>query len=88
MKLKVHLLKILDIDEVKSQVQLQFGMVLYWRDSRLKYNNLRDATHLNTVSEANVKKLWYPKVVFYNTNHKIESNVCIFILMFFSLSNV
>ena len=75
---EVHLLKILDIDEVKSHVQLQFNLILYWRDSRLKFKNLRAATHLNTVSEANAKKIWYPKVVFYNTNHKFESQVCVF----------
>ena len=77
-EIKIHLLKILDIDEVKSLLELQFNMVLHWRDSRLKFNNLRKVTHLNTVSEANAKKMWYPKIVFHNTRLKVESQVSIF----------
>ena len=75
-RVNVFLLKILDIDEVQSHVELQFNMDLHWRDSRLRFNNLKNETHLNTVSEVDAKKLWYPRVVFHNTKNKVESQVC------------
>ena len=36
-------------------------------NSRVKFRNLKREMYLNTVSTEDAAKIWYPQVVFYNT---------------------
>ena len=73
--LKIDLLNILDIAEVDSLLELQFNLVLSWRDQRLGFRNLKDSDYLNTVSYEEALSIWYPKVVFFNTKEKNVAKV-------------
>ena len=76
-----------------SLLELQFNLILYWRDQRLWFRNLKDSEYLNTVTHKEAESIWYPKVVFFNTKEKVVAKVrktyiylrqC-YILMFFSV---
>ena len=73
--MKIDLLNILDIAEVDSLLELQFNLVLSWRDQRLGFRNLKDSDYLNTVSYEEALSIWYPKVVFFNTKEKNVAKV-------------
>lgn len=68
-------MNILDIAEVDSLLELQFNLVLSWRDQRLGFRNLKDSDYLNTVSYEEALSIWYPKVVFFNTKEKNVAKV-------------
>ena len=65
----------MDIVEVDSLLELQFDLVLYWRDQRLKFRNLKNSTYLNTVSHKEATSIWYPKIEFFNTKEKDVAKV-------------
>ena len=73
----VDIWNILNVAEVDSLLEIQFKLVLLWRDSRLMFRNLKDSLHLNTAGETNEprKDIWYPRIVFYNTKNRDESKV-------------
>ena len=76
-----------------SLLELQFNLVLYWRDQRLMFRNLKNLEYLNTVSYKEALSIWYPKVVFFNTKEKAVAKVLknytnfrhCYIFMFFSV---
>ena len=80
--LKINLLNILDIAEVDSLLELQFDLVLYWRDQRLKFRNLKNSSYLNSVSHKEAISIWYPKIEFFNTKEKDVAKVKIAALTF------
>ena len=73
--LKIDLLNILDIAEVDSLLELQFNLILNWRDQRLQFRNLKESDYLNTVSREEAHSIWYPKLVFFNTKEKFVAKV-------------
>ena len=66
----ITLLKMMGIDEDKNTIDLQFEIVLEWRDFRLSFNNLKNETYLNALTEEDKKNIWLPIVVFDNTDQK------------------
>merc|ERR1719429_548203 len=52
---------------------LQYRMTLSWRDLRVQFKNLKQDTFLNTVGRDDAAKIWYPKIVFYNTREMEET---------------
>ena len=75
--IRIDIWNILSIAEVDSLLEIQFLIVLIWKDPRLLYRNLKEKSHLNTASETREprKNIWYPRVVFYNTKNRDESQV-------------
>ena len=71
----VDVIKVLDLIEVDSAMILQYRMTLSWRDLRVQFKNLKQDTFLNTVGRDDAAKIWYPKIVFYNTREMEETMV-------------
>ena len=66
----LRLLKMMDIDEDENKIDLQFEIMLEWTDYRLDFNNLKEQTYLNALTEEDKKNIWLPIVVFDNTDQK------------------
>ena len=66
----MRLLKMMRIDEDKNTIDLQFEIMLEWRDYRLDFNNLKEQTYLNALTEEDKMNIWLPMVVFDNTDQK------------------
>ena len=58
-----------------SAIELGSRMTLRWRDSRVRFRNLKRETYLNTVTPEDAAKIWYPQVVFYNTEEMKATKV-------------
>ena len=60
----------MEIDEDKNTIDLQFEIMLEWLDYRLNFNNLKEQTYLNALTEDDKNSIWLPIVVFDNTDQK------------------
>ena len=67
--------QVIRLEEVESTMTLQYTLLLEWRDTRVTFRNLRQETFLNTMGKEDALKVWYPKVVFYNTEDMAETKV-------------
>ena len=67
--------QVLRIEEVESTMTMQYNLLLEWHDTRVTFRNLRHATFLNTMGKEDALKVWYPKVLFYNTEGMEETKV-------------
>ena len=72
-KLRVDLLKILNLDEVAMLYRTQYIVHLEWLDSRILFNNLHNNQGLNTLVEEEKQKIWTPKLIFENTEEKAQT---------------
>ena len=61
------------LDEINSVYEAQFTLIMSWYDKRLVFNNLNSLTEKNSLSKNEREKLWFPKVVFENTNDKLQT---------------
>ena len=73
--LSIDITTVLNLDEAESIMTLQFTLTLKWRDSRLTLRNLKQETVLNTIDTKDASKIWYPKLLFYNTVNKEDTQV-------------
>ena len=75
--IRIDIWNILSIVEVDSLLEIQFKITLLWKDSRLTFRNLKEKQYQNTASETRepLQNIWYPRVVFYNTKNRDESQV-------------
>ena len=73
--LSITVIEVMDLNEVNAAMVLQYRMTLRWRDSRIKFRNLKKENFLNTVGREDAAKIWYPQVVFYNTREMEETKV-------------
>ena len=65
----IKLFKVVGIDEVENTIDLQFEIELQWFDRRHTYNHLKgDCSSLNTLNETDLKRIWLPLVVYWNTD--------------------
>ena len=65
----IKLFKVVDIDEVGNTIDLQFEIQLQWFDHRHTYNDLKgDRSALNRVNETDLKRIWLPLIVYWNTD--------------------
>ena len=71
----IDLLRLVDIDEGDYSIEIQFEIMLKWRDNRVKYHNLKQTAALNALSEDNIKNLWLPEVIYENTDQKESSRL-------------
>ena len=74
-KLRIELLKVLNIDEVSMLYETQYIVNLEWLDPRITFYNLHEDQGLNTLVEEEKLKIWTPALVFDNTKHKTRSKM-------------
>ena len=58
------------IAESENTIDLQFEIILEWKDQRLTYYNLKDKSFLNALTEDEMKSIWLPVVIYANTDQK------------------
>ena len=63
-------MKLVDIDEDDYSIEIQFQIVMQWKENRATYHNLKDTDSLNVLIEEEFMKLWLPKVIYENTDQK------------------
>ena len=73
--LSIDVTKVLNLVEVDEAMVLKYKMTLTWKDSRANFRNLKKETYLNTVGTEEAAKIWYPKLIFYNTRETEETKV-------------
>ena len=66
----IDLLKLVDIDEEDYSIEIQFEIILKWKENRATYHNLKKTISLNALTDENIKMLWLPKVIYENTDQK------------------
>ena len=70
---KINSFNSFDISESKFKLQLVLG--IKWFDARLKFNNLRPKKSANVMGPTEKSSVWFPAVVFVNTEQKLKSVV-------------
>ena len=73
LKIKIELLKILEIGEVEMLFRCQFKLFLEWFDSRVTFYNLKENQLLNTLVEDEKQNIWTPSMIFDNTDEKVRT---------------
>jgi hypothetical protein len=73
-KLRVNLLKILEIDEVAMMYRTQFTVNQEWLDPRIIFHNLHVNQSLNALVEEEKKLIWTPSLIFDNTDGKTRTS--------------
>ena len=71
----IEVIEVLDLNEVQHTMEMRYSMVFKWMDSRLKFKNLKHESFLNTLGTEEAVRLWYPKVIFFNTRETDETEV-------------
>ena len=66
----IDLLKIVRMEEVEHLIELQFEIILEWKDLRVTFHNLKHDSSLNALPDDEVRQLWLPLVIFANTDQK------------------
>ena len=74
--LHVNVEDILEVSEVHSFIKIQFRLQMVWRDPRVSFWNLKEGILLNIASEEEASALWYPRIVFLNTEEQLQTKVC------------
>ena len=49
---------------------LQFKITLQWKENRVQYQNLKEETSLNALTQTDIGQLWLPLVIYENTDQK------------------
>ena len=84
--ISADIISILDIDEISSIFQVQFFLYFSWHDPRynneslhflikllrLIFYNLKSDIGLNALSPEEKQQIWVPKLLFSNTENKLE----------------
>ena len=73
--LSIDVIKVLNLEEVDESMVLKYRMTLKWKDSRVEFRNLKKENYLNTLSSDEAAKIWYPRIVFFNTRDTEETKV-------------
>ena len=68
--ISIDLLRIVAVNEPDYSIEIQFEIMLKWKDRRVLYNNLKKNDALNSLPENDFQKLWLPEVIFENTAQK------------------
>ena len=81
--LRIRIYSILELSDVTSDMRVKFMTQMRWRDPRLSYNNLREDKNdsfdkfKNRVTDEQAKDIWYPRIIFLNTDKRIMTKVSI-----------
>ena len=71
--LSVDIKNILNLREVQNIISLKFLLESTWKDSRIKYYNLKEDEELNTLIYSERQKIWVPRILFFNTREDFTS---------------
>ena len=66
----MRLLKMMGIDERENSIDLQFKIILEWRDQRITFNNLKRDSFFNALTEDEMRTIWLPILIYTNTDQK------------------
>ena len=66
----IDLLRLVHIVEGDYSIEIQFEIMLEWRDNRATYHNLKKTAALNALTQEDIEKLWLPEVIYENTDQK------------------
>ena len=66
----MDLLNLVDINEPDYSIEIQFEIMLKWKEKRATYNNLKKTDALNALTQADIEKIWLPEVIYENTDQK------------------
>ena len=69
-KVSTVLLKVVAIVEIENKIDFQFTVVMQWKENRAKFNNLKQDTSLNALTDEEIYSLWLPKIIYDNTDQK------------------
>ena len=72
-KLRVELMKILEIGEVAMLYRTQFTVNLEWLDPRIIFYNLHENQGLNALVEEEKNMIWTPRLILDNTDAKTRT---------------
>ena len=73
LKLRVELLKILEIGEVAMLYRSKYTVNLEWLDPRITFYNLHGNQKLNSLVEEEKQKIWTPSLIFENTDENTRT---------------
>ena len=68
--ISMDFLKMVKIVESDNKIFIQFTIYLEWIENRATFQNLKDEKSLNILGEDIVHQLWYPYVIYDNTDMK------------------
>ena len=66
----INIFKLVDINEEDYSIEIQFQITLVWKENRATYQNLKNKSSLNALTQMDIKELWLPKVIYENTDQK------------------
>ena len=61
-----HILSIPAINTVESKFTINYMIVMSWKDSRLKFENLKPLYSENSLTSEDMQQIWLPKFFFMN----------------------
>ena len=64
----LSLQKVIAIKEVDYSISFKFRIILRWYENRATYQNLKKDSANNLLTQEEVKKLWLPLVIYWNTD--------------------
>ena len=73
-EISIEVINVAGIDEIESSVEFQFILQMKWYEGRMNFLNLRESGR-NNLNNQEIKLLWIPKIVFYNTKKRLETKV-------------
>ena len=74
-ELNIDIWSILYISEVSEIFRAKFQLSMVWLDQRLHFFNLKNDSYLNIITIDEADLIWYPVVVFLNTQNMDQSIV-------------
>ena len=71
----IDIFRLVDIDEKDYSIEIQFEVMLEWKENRARYHNLKKTSALNALTQDDIEKLWLPEVIYENTDQKESTRV-------------
>ena len=68
--ISILLMKVVKVEEVEHKIDLQFQIILQWKENRATFTNIKEKTSLNSLTDDAIYQLWLPDVVYDNTDQK------------------
>ena len=69
-RVSLILYKVVAIAEEDHSIELQFQIMLEWKENRAVYQNLKNESYLNALSMEEINRLWLPLVIYTNTDQQ------------------
>ena len=63
-----------NVDESNNKIRVNYRYNLTWRDSRLKFENLRDDMRQNLLKTSEVEKIWRPSIFIFEMDLFFQDN--------------